>query len=111
MSQKPLSHQSPTVDSASPAPEPDVDLQVEIFRTRNRMLAQMIVENILASEGISAVIHDRQMHSLPAPLAMSGEIGVAVSEIDREVALAALREAASGGVPLDEGEIVEESVG
>ncbi len=75
------------------------------------MLAQMIVENILASEGISAVIHDRQMHSLPAPLAMSGEIGVAVSEIDREVALAALREAASGGVPLDEGEIVEESVG
>jgi hypothetical protein len=51
------------------------------------------------------------MHSLPAPLAMSGEIGIAVSEIDREVAIAALREAAQNGVPLDDGEIVEESVG
>ena len=111
MSQKPLSHQSPTVDSASPTPEPDVDLQVEIFRTRNRMLAQMVVEDILASEGVSAVLHDRQMHSLPATLAMSGAIGVAVSEIDREVALSALREAQKNGVPLDEGEILEESVG
>ena len=42
---------------------------------------------------------------------MSGEIGIAVSEIDREVALSALREAAQNGVPLDDGEIVEESVG
>lgn len=75
------------------------------------MLAQLVVDNILASDGISAVLHDRQMHSLPAPLSMSGEVGVAVSEIDREVALSALREAQKNGVPLDEGEIVEESVG
>ncbi len=86
-------------------------MQVEIFRTRSRLLAQMIVDDILAAEGVVAVIHDRQMHSLPAPLAMSGEIGIAVSEIDREVAIAALREAAQNGVPLDDGEIVEESVG
>ncbi len=86
-------------------------MQVEIFRTRSRLLAQMIVDDILAAEGVVAVIHDRQMHSLPAPLAMSGEIGIAVSEIDREVAISALREAAQNGVPLDDGEIVEESVG
>ena len=86
-------------------------MQVEIFRTRSRLLAQMIVDDILAAEGVVAVIHDHQMHSLPAPLAMSGEIGIAVSEIDREVALSALREAAQNGVPLDDGEIVEESVG
>ena len=75
------------------------------------MLAQLVVDNILASDGISAVLHDRQMHSLPAPLSMSGEVGVAVSEIDREVALSALKKKKKNGVPLDEGEIVEESVG
>ena len=91
--------------------DPEVDMQVEVFRTRSRFLAQMIVDEILAAEGVVAVIHDRQMHSLPAPLAMSGEIGIAVSEIDREVAIAALREAAQNGMPLDDGEIVEESVG
>ena len=118
MSQKTTPHAATPSDdldqpdrAASDLPEPDVDLQVEIFRTRNRMLAQMVCDEILAGDGISAVIHDRQMHSLPAPLTMSGEVAVAVSEIDRELALSALREAAQNGVPLDDGEIVEESVG
>ena len=123
MSQKPL-HTSSGATASGNTPsdkndatsgpvgaDPEVDMQVEIFRTRSRLLAQMIVDDILAAEGVVAVIHDRQMHSLPAPLAMSGEIGIAVSEIDREVALSALREAAQNGVPLDDGEIVEESVG
>ena len=113
MSQKPL---HPVSSDETPADErtgadPDIDLQVEVFRTRSRLLAQLVVDEILASEGVVAVLHDRQMHSMPAPLTMAGEIGIAVSEIDREVALSALREAAENGVPLDDGEIVEESVG
>ena len=115
MSQKPTSHVvPPATDNEPSAPsvaDPDVDLQVEIFRTHSRQLAQMIVDDILATDGIGAVIHDRQMHSMPAPLSMSGEVAVAVSEIERERALAALREAAQNGIPLDDGEIVEESVG
>jgi len=90
-------------------PEPDPDVQVEVFRTTNRLLAGMVVESILAPEGVSAVIHDRMMHSLPAPMVMSGEFGVAVSEVDAQVALSALRDAKSNGLISDEGEILDGS--
>jgi hypothetical protein len=49
------------------------------------------------------------MHSLPAPMVMSGEFGVAVSEVDAQIALSALRDAKSNGLISDEGEILDGS--
>lgn len=82
-------------------------MQVEVFRTSNLLLAKMVIDNILAKEGLGAALHDRVMQAMPAPFAMPGEFGVAVSEIDREVALQALQEARRDGLLLDEGEILD----
>lgn len=81
---------------------------VEVYRTDNAMAADVVVEQILGTVGITAYKHDRRSNLLPAPVSMPGEIGVAVPAELAESARIRLREARADGVLMDDGHLVEE---
>jgi hypothetical protein len=76
-------------------PENDV---VEVFVTRDRMAAETVADEILAGQGIDAVIHDRVSHMIPAPASMDGGYFVAVPSTQVQRAVETLQEALAGGI-------------
>lgn len=65
---------------------------VEIFHTDSRAEAERLVEVVLRSQGIEAVIHDRIDHALPAPSSQTGDLAIAVPAAQRDQAVAFLEE-------------------
>jgi hypothetical protein len=90
---------------ANPADSPEQ--LVEVYRTDNDIVAGLVVDEILRPAGIPAFRHDRRSHSIMAPAAMSGEIGIAVEHHQAVAARKRLLAARQDGVLLDEGQLIE----
>ena len=71
--------------------------QVELFATRDPMAAQVAIDEVLAPEGIDAVVHDRVSHMIPAPATMLGGYFVAVPRSQVARAAELLRDAVGNG--------------
>ena len=90
---------------------PDVSTLVEVFSTDVEIVAMMVQDEILQPAGIYAALHDRRSHSMPAPASMAGTLGIAVPERDAARAREVLRQAQTDQVLLDDGIIIDETVG
>ena len=88
---------------------PDARTLVEVFTTDVEFVARMILDEILQPQGVLGVLHDRRSHSVPAPAAMAGTLGVAVQKPEAAKARQLLRQAQQDKVLLDDGMIVGES--
>ncbi len=89
------------------------DAFVEVFSTDNELVARMVIDDLLRPEGIVPALHDRRSHSVPAPAAMAGTLGVAVPERDADRARQLLREAQQDKILYGEnedGHVVGETV-
>lgn len=80
---------------------------VEVYNTSNEFAAQAASAEVLEAHDIPSIQHDRRSHSISAPAAMMGEIGLAVPEHRAREARELLREALRDGAILD-GEVIEE---
>jgi hypothetical protein len=81
------------------------DQTIEVFRCTLEGVAQMAIDEVLTPLGIPADIHNRTSHALPAPASMAGGYFIAVPHPRAAEAIAALREALSGGVLPEDGEV------
>jgi hypothetical protein len=79
---------------------------VEVYNTRNEFAAQTVAAEVLESNDIPTIQHDRRSHSIPAPATMAGEIGIAVPESRARQARELLHEAMRNGLILD-GEVID----
>lgn len=89
------------------------DTFVEVFSTDNELVARMVIDDLLRPEGITPALHDRRSHSMPAPAAMAGTLGVAVPDRDAGRARRLLREAQQDKILYgdnEDGHIVGETV-
>ena len=89
------------------------DTFVEVFSTDNELVARMVIDDLLRPEGIVPALHDRRSHSMPAPAAMAGTLGVAVPDRDADRARQLLREAQRDKILYgdnEDGHIVGETV-
>lgn len=89
------------------------DTFVEVFSTDNEFVARMVIDDLLRPQGIAPALHDRRSHSMPAPAAMAGTLGVAVPDRDAEKARQLLRDAQNDKILYGEGQdghIVGETV-
>jgi hypothetical protein len=84
----------------------DEDELIEVFRTRDEMVAQTAVEEVLADAGIDRFVHDRVSHMLPAPATLDGGYFIAVPVARAADAVQALREALEDGA-LADGEVAD----
>lgn len=80
---------------------------VEVYNTSNEFAAQAASAEVLEAHDIPSIQHDRRSHSISAPAAMMGEIGVAVPEHRAKEARQLLHEALRDGAILD-GEVIDE---
>jgi hypothetical protein len=88
---------------------PDVRTLVEVFTTDVEFVAQMIIDELLRPHGVYGTLHDRRSHSVPAPAAMAGTLGVAVPQHEAKKARQLLHQAQHDKVLLDDGHIVGET--
>jgi hypothetical protein len=82
------------------------DELVEVFRTRDELVAQAAIEEVLAELGIDGYVHDRVSHMLPAPATLDGGYFIAVPAGRAVEAARALREALEDGA-LSDGEVAD----
>lgn len=86
---------------------------VEVYSTDNEIVARMVMDELLRPQGLVPALHDRRSHSVPAPAAMAGTLGVAVRDSDASRARELLREAQNDKILYSDGEdghIVGETV-
>lgn len=84
----------------------DEDAMVEVFRTRDALVAKVVIDEVLAELGIDGFVHDRVSHMLPAPATLDGGYFVAVPAARAVEAARALREALEDGAIAD-GEVAD----
>ena len=87
---------------------PDVRTLVEVFTTDVEFVARMVIDEILQPQGVYGTLHDRRSHSVPAPAAMTGTLGVAVPQHEAVKARHIILRAQKDKVLLDDGHIVGE---
>ena len=86
---------------------------VEVYSTDNELVARMVMDELLRPQGLVPALHDRRSHSVPAPAAMAGTLGVAVRDSEAARARELLREAQNDKILYSDGEdghIVGETV-
>ena len=86
--------------------EADEDEMVEVFRTRDALMAKVVIDEVLAELGIDGFVHDRVSHIIPAPATLDGGYFVAVPAARAIEAARALREALEDGAIAD-GEVAD----
>jgi hypothetical protein len=84
----------------------DEDALVEVFRTRDALVAKVVIDEVLAELGIDGFVHDRVSHIIPAPATLDGGYFVAVPAARAMEAARALREALEDGAIAD-GEVAD----
>lgn len=84
----------------------DEDEMVEVFRTRDALMAKVVIDEVLAELGIDGFVHDRVSHIIPAPATLDGGYFVAVPAARALEAARALREALEDGAIAD-GEVAD----
>jgi argininosuccinate synthase len=82
------------------------DELVEVFRTRDALVAKVVIDEVLAELGIDGFVHDRVSHIIPAPATLDGGYFVAVPAARAVEAARALREALEDGA-ISDGEVAD----